>query len=172
MNDLKLKAFDIASEVNKQLLTLSTAIITLSFTLSKDIISEFGDNSKYFLLIVWVLSIVSIISGIMTLMTFAGHLDPKQNETNQSASDTSADSMPEISPKIYEKNSTLFASIQIITFLIVLFIIILWGTITTFKTSKKILPNNHIIITKTYFGKDTTVYYDTLKIETRHTQTK
>jgi len=50
MKENQKKAFDFASDTTKQLITLSTAIVTLTVTFSKDIIGV-GDNSPKILLV-------------------------------------------------------------------------------------------------------------------------
>jgi hypothetical protein len=66
------KAFDFASEVVKQQLTLSIGIFALTLTFLKDVVPAKTDTTL--LEISWVLYIVSVFFGLLTLMALAGVL--------------------------------------------------------------------------------------------------
>jgi hypothetical protein len=70
------KAFDFYADFTKQLITLSTAIIALSVTFIKDIVGKDNLSCVFLLALIWLLYIVSIIFGIMTLQALTGNLDP------------------------------------------------------------------------------------------------
>lgn len=75
------KSFDFAADVTKQLIALSTAIISLCVAFTDKIFSSSAAQShSTALLIALLLFVASIIFGIITLMALAGHLGkPKHN---------------------------------------------------------------------------------------------
>ncbi len=76
MKENQKKSFDFAAETTKQLITISTAIITLTVTFSKDILGGAENAPRNLLVWTWAIFIVSIICGVMTLMTLTGTLQP------------------------------------------------------------------------------------------------
>lgn len=79
------KSFDFAADVTKQLIALSTAIISLCVAFTDKIFSSSAAQSHSIILLVALLCFVaSIIFGIFTLMALAGHLgNPKQEIPNK-----------------------------------------------------------------------------------------
>lgn len=76
MEEQQKKAFDFAADVTKQLITLSTAIITITITFSKEMINFTDAPVKWCLLMAWVLYILTVFFGIWTLMALTGNLQP------------------------------------------------------------------------------------------------
>jgi hypothetical protein len=74
-SDQRKSAFDYASEVTKQLVTLATGIIALSITVSTDVIATPNDDREW-LIGAWIAYLISIIFGIWTLMALTGELQP------------------------------------------------------------------------------------------------
>jgi uncharacterized membrane protein (DUF485 family) len=83
-----IKSFDFAADVTKQLIALSTAIISLCVAFTDKIFSSSAAQShSTVLLIALLLFVASIIFGIITLMALAGHLGrPKQKTSTESQS--------------------------------------------------------------------------------------
>ena len=90
MTETSKKAFDTITEMTKQLLTLASAILTLTIAFAKDILKP--APSKHAIDLIqwsWGLYLLSIVCGILTLGTVAGTLanaanaqktaNPKQN---------------------------------------------------------------------------------------------
>lgn len=79
------KSFDFAADVTKQLIALSTAIISLCVAFTDKIFSSTAAQSHSTTLLIALLCFVaSIILGIFTLMALAGHLgNPKQKQASQ-----------------------------------------------------------------------------------------
>lgn len=79
------KSFDFAADVTKQLIALSTAIISLCVAFTDKIFSSSTAQSHSItLLLALFFFVASIIFGIFTLMALAGHLgNPKQETTTQ-----------------------------------------------------------------------------------------
>ncbi|WP_026838321.1 hypothetical protein [Gillisia sp. JM1] len=115
------KAFDFAADATKQLITLSTAIIALTITFSKDIIgaANIGNSSSIFT--AWILLIVSVIFGILTLLALTGNLQPmKKNDAEVENNN--------VRPvDINNNNIRLFSGIQILTFIAALFFTVYFG---------------------------------------------
>jgi len=70
------KGVDLIVEVTKQLLTLSTGILTLTVTFAKYLKESGGVVSIGFLKAAWVLYLLCILFGIWTLMAVAGSMVP------------------------------------------------------------------------------------------------
>ena len=69
------KSFDFAADVTKQLIALSTAIISLCVAFTDKIFtSDAAQSHSLSLLVSLGLFVLSIILGILTLMALAGHL--------------------------------------------------------------------------------------------------
>jgi hypothetical protein len=82
VNDIKTrtaKAFEIASDVSKQLIALSTATIVFTATFPKEVCNEpvcqLTPCVKTVLLAAWGIHLVSIVLGIFFLMKLASLLD-------------------------------------------------------------------------------------------------
>ena len=69
------KAFDFAQEATKQLITLATGVIALTITFLTDVIKTAPAGSASFLQAAWVLYLVSIVFGILTLLMLTGNLE-------------------------------------------------------------------------------------------------
>lgn len=106
------KSFDFAADVTKQLIALSTAIISLCVAFTDKIFSSYAAQShSTTLLIALCCFVVSIVLGIFTLMALAGHLGKPTSDgstTNQSP--------------IYEGNVRFFSIGQMLTFVIAIII--------------------------------------------------
>ena len=121
------KSFDFAADVTKQLIALSTAIISLCVAFTDKIFSSVAaQNHSYCLLLSLGAFVTSIIFGIITLMALAGHLGNPKNENRKDGQHEQppqpAESPTEQSPKapssspIYKGNVRLFSILQMVTF--------------------------------------------------------
>ncbi len=77
MKESQKKAFDFASESTKLLITLSTGIIALTITFSKDFIGDTSSVSIWPLVTAWIFFFLSIFFGILTMLSLTGTLLPK-----------------------------------------------------------------------------------------------
>src|SRR5438128_9202307 len=78
MDERSKKAFDFASDATKQLISLSTGIIAVTITFSKDIVAaSVSAGGKRVLMTAWVVYLISILCGIITLLNLTGNLEPK-----------------------------------------------------------------------------------------------
>jgi hypothetical protein len=69
------KAFDFAQEATKQLIALATDVIALTITFLTDVIKTAPSGSAGFLQAAWVLYLISIVLGILTLLMLTGNLE-------------------------------------------------------------------------------------------------
>jgi len=74
MDDQAKQAFTAASDWSKQILTLSTGIVTLTVTFSDKVFGELSNGEKGLLFTSWLLYLISILGGIWVMTTLAGTL--------------------------------------------------------------------------------------------------
>lgn len=109
-NNFKEKSFDFAAGVAKQLITLSTAFITITITFSKDITKD--HSGIICLYLSWIAFGLTIVFGIWTLMALTGTLKFTIKDDNKS---------------IYDKNIKNPALAQVILFILALLFTIIYG---------------------------------------------
>jgi hypothetical protein len=107
-------AFSFAQEVAKQLLTLSTAIFTLTLTFLKDAAGP-APKGKAYLELAWGCYLGSIAFGVLLLMALAGNLERAQAG----------------SASIYSRNIKLAAGGQIMLFFAGLVLTLVFGVKAT-----------------------------------------
>jgi hypothetical protein len=105
------KAFDIAQDSSKQLLTVAAGIVVLTITFFEDFGKHAPFSAKILLAVAWTVYCISILCGIFTLQTLAGNLE------NGKLS-------------IYQFNTKLFSIAQIATFVIALILTVIAGGLT------------------------------------------
>ncbi|MCX2743349.1 hypothetical protein OO013_05700 [Mangrovivirga sp. M17] len=131
------KAFDFAADTTKQLITLSTAIITLTITFSKDIIGVTNISNSSSIFWAWGIFILSVIFGIWTLMALTGSLQPMKKGETSNESESSTDKTSEEEPiNINGLNVKIPAGIQIISFIAGLILTVSFG-IASINSSKE-----------------------------------
>ena len=96
------RAFDVVTEITKQVLTLAAGIIALTITFLKDFAPNAAPAAKHLIAWSWGVYIVSILAGFMTLMASAG--------LQQKAATTGT------APDINAGNLRVLGGIQLITF--------------------------------------------------------
>jgi len=95
------KAFDFAQESTKQLIALATGVIALTITFLTDVIKTAPAGSAGFLQAAWVLYLVSIVFGMLTMLMLTGNLErPGAGK----------------SPSIYRGNIVVCSIAQVLTF--------------------------------------------------------
>jgi Domain of unknown function (DUF4440) len=139
------KAFDFASDSTKQLITLSTGIVALTITFGKDVFQTTPFYAKVLLVIAWVIYLLSISFGILTLLSLTGVLEPDPDGNAVTAGTPpppppvgpaapaaptapAAATAPE--PSIRHGTITRFSGLQIWTFLLATFLIVIIGFAT------------------------------------------
>jgi hypothetical protein len=73
-DDALAKPFEVAIDIAKQLLTLSTAIITLTITFSKDFLGAATGFQKGLLSVAWLFFFVSVLGGVWLMYAANGSL--------------------------------------------------------------------------------------------------
>lgn len=91
------KAFDFASDLTKQLITLSVGVIALTVTFVKDV----KGTAHTLLVVSWAIYLVSILFGVATMMALAGNLERPGDNAK---------------PSIYAGNIRMLAGIQVVAF--------------------------------------------------------
>lgn len=162
MEENQKKAFDFAADLTKQLITLSTAIITLSVTFSKDIVGGVDDSLVYLLIGTWAVYIVSIFLGLATLGALTGNLDPKPRKKigEEGAEETVV--TPTLT--ITSDNVTSTSKGQIYTFILALVLTCVYGYLSVSRRERP--ERNHtgdyIIIRESRLNDNTIKYTDTV----------
>lgn len=70
------KAFDFARDATKQLIALSTGILTLTITFAKDILRDVTGLPRGLLGLAWLGYLVSVVAGVWVLLALTGTLEP------------------------------------------------------------------------------------------------
>lgn len=170
LEETQKKAFDFAVDLTKQLITLSTAIITLTVTFSKDIIGGIvNSTNRYLLLFSWIFFIISILLGLLTLMALTGNLDPIPKRKKKKDG-TVEITKPDPVVTITTPNVTGTAQWQVWTFLIALGLTCWYGykAATSNGSNKDKHEKTYMVIRKSQLGNDTTIYIDTLYLPNRN----
>lgn len=172
MKENQKKAFDFAADVTKQLITLSTAIITITITFSKDIVNFVDTSVKNYLLWAWILFIATVFFGIWTLLALTGNLQPlKKEKNNDDASESKKNNVNDYESEcsINSINIRIPSMLQILCFIIALIFTIVYGfhsldhekKDTSTKSNNKELK----IIRKTEYTVSPTLTIDTLIVK-------
>ena len=85
-------AYGIAQEVTKQLITLATAVFALTLTFA-DRIAKPGRGCRTLLEISWVLYLVSVAFGLLTLMALAGQIAEPQVKRSDDGEEHAVDTI-------------------------------------------------------------------------------
>lgn len=105
-----MKAFEVAIDLSKQLITLATGVIALTVTFVKDIIVSVPRPAIPFLKSAWLFFAFSILSGIWSLMAITGTLG-----------------RGEAAGGIYQGNITSAFGLQILTFAFATIFVFIFG---------------------------------------------
>ena len=101
-------SFNFAQEVTKQLITLATGIVALTITFIKDVAADAPESAYWRIEVAWILYIVSIVFGILTLMSLTS-------------------SLTDTDPDVYETGTRIVSGLQILIFLAALGFTIAFG---------------------------------------------
>ena len=187
------KAFDFAADSTKQLITLSTAILTLTITFGKDVLQKVDSGTKQNLTYSWVVYLVSIFFGILTLLALTGTLDPiKKKKKKTAAAEQNVNVTVEASAKpdtatsaavgernpvatIQGTNVRLFSILQIATFLVATTLVVISGikalsasgtsSTSTVANVEQIVRNKQRLIVEALLRRDTAAIEQNLASE-------
>jgi hypothetical protein len=115
--------FQSASELAQQLVTLSTGVLALTITFTKDVLKNHSRSPLLILKIAWVVLLVSICFGIMTKMALTGTLMPQQTASPEDR-------------LVFKSNVLTPAKLQILTFLLGIVLIIVYGAFSLKRQSR------------------------------------
>lgn len=101
--DWRQRAFDLVTEITKQVLTLAVAVITVSITFSKDF-ALLGSTAKKVLAGSWIAFFLAVVFGLMTLMACAGVQERAASRGSE--------------PSINESNVRALGAVQLLLFLL------------------------------------------------------
>jgi hypothetical protein len=107
-------AFSTASDACKQVLTLTTAIVTITIAFAKDLVKDSTPGDQIWLRTAWIAYSVSILAGILMLLALTGTAGSPQSHARNE--DT-----------IYRSNVRLPAAIQMISFAIGVVLTVAFG---------------------------------------------
>ena len=110
MEEAKKKAFDLAQDTSKQIITLSTGILALTLTFFKDFAGGGSGASRVLMMIAWAIFLASIVTGVLHLLALTGTL----------ASST---------PSVTTGSAKLFAGIEQLSFVVALLIAVIAGAL-------------------------------------------
>ena len=126
MDERQKLAFEYAQEVCKQLIGLSTGIIALTITFSKDFVGKVPQSDRWLAIGAWVGLLLSIICGIWTMLAITGTLEQSEEKVPIS---------------IRGKNVTIPATLQVSLFLGGLLMTVLFGIIALKSGGIRIPPH-------------------------------
>lgn len=106
-------AFQFANDLSKQLITLSTGILALSITFTKNLFSEVPVGCRRPLMIAWVCYLLAIVFGVWHMMALTGLLAPASGTCETVLS--------------IGGNARFPAALQILAFLTATILIIIYG---------------------------------------------
>lgn len=105
-------ALTVASETSKHILTLTTAVVTITISLAKDIVADATPSELVWLQLSWLAHAISVLTGVGTLLALAG--------TVSEGDDTSS---------IYSTNIRLPAALQMTFFALGLAFVVVFGVL-------------------------------------------
>jgi hypothetical protein len=121
-------AFEFAKGLSEQLITLSTGIVALSVTFTKDIVARGpSGRTRVILGVAWLFFIVSVICGLDHLMALTGELVPKpKTVVTDSAGEVQPPPLP---PRVTGIGSGARGAMarQLITFIIATALMLVYG---------------------------------------------
>jgi len=125
MDDQQKKAFDFASDLTKQVITLSSGIIAFTVTFSKDFVKldSTPKSAIWVLTLAWMFYLISIIAGVITLMGLTGQLEPVAAKSVDKADKS------EHTPKITASTIRYCSGAQLIAFLLATIFVPVFGVI-------------------------------------------
>jgi hypothetical protein len=136
MNEQSKKAFDFAADLTKQLITLSTSIVTLTLLFSKDLLGP-----KWLAVLIWTLFLLSTVCGLWTLMALTGTLAPAPtasplSNSHRSNASPATDSADDSHSLQIGKNVRNPSTYQIVTFALAILLTIVYVPVAIFGHSQ------------------------------------
>jgi hypothetical protein len=125
MDDRTKKSFDFASDLTKQVITLSSGIIAFTVTFNRDFVKPESTpkTAIWVLTFAWMSYLISIIAGVVTLMGLTGQLQPVGME------DAEAGAEAQHTPRITASTVRFCSAAQLLAFLAATIFVIAFGLI-------------------------------------------
>ncbi|MFE1947294.1 hypothetical protein [Streptomyces massasporeus] len=105
-------ALTAASETSKHVLTLTTAVVTITISLAKDIVADATSSDLVWLQLAWLAHAISVLTGVGTLLALAGTVSESDDTTS-----------------IYSTNIRLPAALQMTFFALGLAFVVIFGVL-------------------------------------------
>jgi hypothetical protein len=139
MNERETKAFDFAADLTKQLITLSTGIVTITLLFSKDL-----TGPRWLAVCAWVSYLLSTVFGLWALMALTGTLAPLTSSKEPEVADklASATAKSADDPLELGNNVRSPAKFQIYTFALATVLTLIY-VITTSAVQTSTAPAKH-----------------------------
>lgn len=160
------RAFTIASDMVKLLITLSTGVITFTVTFCKTFLGSIsGVYSIGWLLASWIILVLSMILGFLTLGAMVGNLS-KTNKSNVKTEEAK-DSEGENFEGVYSSNITVLEFLQMVAFVVGVTFVFIFGY---HNLTIKETPTKENITEFRMLEKKSYSLLDSLKTDTRRIQ--
>lgn len=124
------RAFDLVTEISKQVITLSTAVIALGITFGRDFAQSGAGSNPWWWGTSWVLFLLAIIFAIGTLMASTGTQATMDAQGNARASTGTPAKASTASPSPYQGSVRLFGALQLTCFLLGLVMSVVAGIVS------------------------------------------
>lgn len=145
-------SFSFAGDVVKQLIALSTAIVTLCVALTDKLFSsEVAQNHSIWLLIALAFFVLSILFGLLTMMAMTGTLGKPEEGNNDEATDE-AEEQEEIEVNkgtIYQGNIRALMFCQLATFFLAIILAVVFVVVAACSKHKTEIEKEKPVIEQT-----------------------
>lgn len=139
-------AIEFARDSSKQVLTLATGVLTITLTFVDKVvkIGDLTDGERYLLFAAWLVLVLSMLLGVVALLLITGNASPT-TRTDAGSIANRAD----YHPSIYAKGVQGSAVGQMITFLLGIVLLVVFGFMTTNDTPAAISTTTTTTTTST-----------------------
>ncbi len=116
LHDDREMAFEFAKDSTKQLITLGTVIVTATIAVAGAFSENLPEDTRPFIIAMWLTYVISIIAGAATLLALTGTLEPLTKDGEEGSAEPV--STAETQPSTRGTNVTTPSKIQVVTFLL------------------------------------------------------
>ena len=121
LDDAGQKAFDFAQDAAKQIIALSTGILTLTITFFKDFAAGGSETARDVMIAAWILFVLSVLLGIAQLLALTGQLKLSD-------------------PTVYAANVRVLAGAQQVVFIVAIIVAVWAGAIALNAEPEPVTP--------------------------------
>lgn len=119
MTDRFDKAFDFAQDTTKQIVTVASGIVAITLTFLNGKLKSYPTSTRVWLEVGWLLYLLSILCGVITLMALSGNLERPGKIDKTSNTDKE--------PSIYRGNIRAPSVLQVLLFLLATVATVIFG---------------------------------------------